>query len=47
MGQFLQGGENKQNLVFFLKKMKRYCDLTVWFFQLFSIFLEILCPFSL
>ena len=26
MGQFLQDGENEQNVAFFLKKLKLYCD---------------------
>ena len=28
--------ENGQNVTFFLKKLKLYCDPTVWFFQVFS-----------
>ena len=44
MGQFLQDGENEQNVAFFLKKLKLYCDLPVLFFQVFSTVLKKLCP---
>ena len=29
LGQFLQDGKNEQNVAFFLKKLKLYCDQTV------------------
>ena len=44
MGQFPQDGENGQNEAFFYLFLELCCDQTVWFFQLFSIFLKRFCP---